>query len=213
VSLPARSDPPEVAHRLRCVGVGTAHGRPTLQLLGLARLTLRLALGPPRLGEIEAPRPGDLATRVLALRRSLGVSERASSMVLGVRSRLVPFRSRLGPSLDPLSLACAADHPPGHRARSRCLGPKTVGGPPAGRSRRRGLGGSRSTRSRARKGAGPWRQTTGRYRGVLAVGGTNGVVGCSVIQARSALAAPGDPLSRNCVCTGPIGIDGLAAWR
>jgi hypothetical protein len=44
-------------------------------------------------------------------------------------------------------------------------------GPPAGRSRRRGLGGSPSTRTKARNGAGPWQRAAERKRGVLVAGG------------------------------------------
>jgi len=55
----------------------------------------------------------------------------------------------------------------GHRARLRCLGPKTVGGPPAVRFRRRGLGGSPSTCTKARNGPAPCRPGGGRNRGVF----------------------------------------------
>jgi hypothetical protein len=84
-----------------------------------------------------------------------------------VRSRLVPFRSRLGPKPWPASSPVATDPSPAIGLACACLGPKTVGGPPARRSRRRGLGGSPSTRTKAHNGAGPWLRAAERKRGVL----------------------------------------------
>jgi hypothetical protein len=68
-----------------------------------------------------------------------------------VRSRLcaVPLAARSDLGLLPRlrGESCA-----GHRARLRCLGPKTVGSPPAVRFRRRGLGGPPSTPTKTRNG-------------------------------------------------------------
>jgi hypothetical protein len=81
-----------------------------------------------------------------------------------VTPRAVPLVARSQPR--PWSLACGRGSFASHRTRLRCLGPKTVGGPPAARSRRRGLGGSPSTRTKARNGGEPCRRGARRNRGV-----------------------------------------------
>jgi hypothetical protein len=86
-----------------------------------------------------------------------------------VRSRLVALRSRLGPA-SARSLACGCGSFASHRLTCDASVRRPVGGPPAGRSRRRGLGGSPSTCTRARNGAEPCRQEAGRNRGVLVQG-------------------------------------------
>jgi hypothetical protein len=157
---------PEVAlpaplRRRRCGSTGADR----LQLLGLARVTLmpasRLLFASAR----SRAAAGTLATRVLALGRSPCVSERTSSEVPGCGHAScrcthgsVPASAR--------SLARGYGSFASPRARLRCLGPKTVGGPPAGRSRRRGLGGSPSTRTKARNRAAPWCRTQRRKRRV-----------------------------------------------
>jgi len=151
---------PAPLRRRRCGSTGADR----LQLLGLARVTLVPASAP--LASARSPPPGlvTLATRVLALQRSPCVSERASSEVPGCGH--ASCRSARGSvPASARSLARGRGSFASHGTRLRCLGPKTVGGPPAGRSRRRGLGGSPSIRTKARNGAGPCRQGAGRNRG------------------------------------------------
>jgi hypothetical protein len=134
---------PEVAlpaplRRRRCGSTGADR----LQLLGPACVTLVLALwlrSPRRDRRAAAGDPHRASWRS----GDLPASPSAPPLRCPVRSRLVPFRSRLGPSLGSL-LARGRGSFASHGTRLRCLGPKTVGGPPAGRSRRRGLGGSPS---------------------------------------------------------------------
>ena len=85
-------------------------------------------LAPSGLGAIAAPRLVTLATRISALGRSPCVSERASFEVPGCGHASccsacgsVPASAR--------SLARRGGSFASHRARLRCLGPKTVGGP------------------------------------------------------------------------------------
>jgi hypothetical protein len=87
-----------------------------------------------------------------------------------VRSRLVPLHSRLGPSLGPLPRRWLQilRQPSGSLAMPRSEDQLADRLPP--RSRWRGLGGSPSTRTKARNGAEPWRQSAGGNRGVLVEG-------------------------------------------
>jgi hypothetical protein len=112
-------------YRLHFVGVGLALRAPTrLQLLGFARVTLRLGSGSTSPRRDRRAAAGTLAVRVLALRRSPCVSERASSEVPGCGHASchcthgsVPASAR--------SLAGGCRSFASHRARLRCLGPKT----------------------------------------------------------------------------------------
>jgi hypothetical protein len=137
-------------YRLRFVGVGALYGRRPSSATRPRSRDPRTGLWLARLGENAAPRLMTLATRVLALQRSPCVSERASSEVPGCGH--ASCRSARGSvPASARSLARGRGSFASHGTRLRCLGPKTVGGPPAGRSRRRGLGGSPSTRTKARK--------------------------------------------------------------
>jgi hypothetical protein len=136
----------------------------------------RTGLAPPRLGEIAAPRLVTLATRVLALRRSPCVSERASSEVPGCGHASCPSArgsAQPRPGLSPV----AGDPSPAIGLACDASVRTLVGGPPAGRLRRRGLGGSPSTCTKAQNGAEPSRQAAGRNRRVLIEGAPTPVGG------------------------------------
>jgi hypothetical protein len=78
------------------------------------------------------------------------------------RAALLAARSQPRPGPSPV----AADPSPAIGLACDASVLRPVGGPPAGRSRRRGLGGSPSTRTKAPSAPGPWRAAGGRSWGV-----------------------------------------------
>jgi hypothetical protein len=150
--------------RLRFVGVGAAcRRRPDVRVLGLARRPPCQPLAPPPIGEVTgfscissftSQRSGDLpaisgraSSEVPGCGHASCCSAHGSVSALAPRS---PWR-RIG--CQPSGLACDA------------FVRRPVGGPPAVRSRRRGVGGSPSTSTKARKAPQAWRGGAGRNRG------------------------------------------------
>ena len=138
-------------YRLHLSASARLTGADRLQLLGLARVTLAPALWPTPPRRDRRAGGYDLHhSRLGAPAISLRLRARLLRGARGaVTPRAVPLAAR---SRSACSLAVAADPSPAIGLALRCLGPKTAGGPPAGRSRRRGLGGSPSTCTTARNG-------------------------------------------------------------